>query len=47
MRKALYEKRQTLRDLRFEIAQGKVKNAHTIRATKKDIARLLTLLNFK
>jgi len=45
--KALHEKRQALRDLRFEIAQGKVKNAHVIRSTKKEVARMLTVLNSK
>ncbi|MBI5421149.1 MAG: 50S ribosomal protein L29 [Parcubacteria group bacterium] len=43
--KALHEKRQTLKDLRFEIAQGKVKNAHVIRSTKKDVAQILTVFN--
>jgi len=45
--KALHEKRQALRDLRFEIAQGKVKNAHVIRSTKKEVARMLTVFNSK
>ncbi|MBI5153584.1 MAG: 50S ribosomal protein L29 [Parcubacteria group bacterium] len=45
--KALHEKHQILKDLRFEIAQGKVKNAHVIRSTKKEIARILTIFNSK
>ncbi len=37
--------REKLRDLRFNLAGGKVKNIREIRHTKKDIARILTLLN--
>ncbi len=43
--KALHDKRQALKDLRFEIAQGKVKNAHVIRSSKKEVARILTVFN--
>lgn len=39
------EKQKMLRDLRFEMAQGKVKNAHVIRSTRKEMARILTVLN--
>ncbi len=47
LQKIFIEKQHMLRDLRFEIAQGKVKNAKTIRITRKDIARILTVLNTK
>lgn len=40
----LSEKRERLRQLRFNISSGKVKNVREIRIIKKDIARILTLL---
>jgi len=40
----LSEKRERLRQLRFKISSGKVKNVREIRMTKKDIARILTIL---
>lgn len=40
----LSEKREKLRQLRFNISSGKVKNVREIRMIKKDIARILTLL---
>lgn len=40
----LQEKREHLRNLRFDLASGKVKNVREIRALKKEIARILTLL---
>lgn len=42
--KLLTEKREKLRQLRFDLAGGKIKNVREIRETKKDIARILTLL---
>jgi ribosomal protein L29 len=33
-----------LRQLRFDLVSGKVKNVKEIRETKKDIARILTIL---
>ena len=44
LQQTLIELRDKLRDLRFNLAQGKVKNIREIRETKKDIARILTLL---
>lgn len=35
---------EKLRELRFNLAGGKVKNIREIRQTKRDIARILTLL---
>ena len=35
------------RDLRFQLAAGKIKNVREIRLTKKSIARLLTVLTEK
>ena len=47
LRKLLQESREKLRQLRFDLASGKVKNVREIRMTKKDIARILTLLKQK
>lgn len=44
LEKLLEEKHERLRVLRFDLASGKVKNVREIRETKKDIARILTLL---
>jgi len=38
------KKREKLRALRFDLASGKVKNVKEVRAVKKDIARILTIL---
>jgi large subunit ribosomal protein L29 len=43
----LSESQKKLRELRFNLASGKVKNVRAIRALKKDIARILTILNEK
>jgi large subunit ribosomal protein L29 len=45
LREVLAEKREKLRELRFELAAGKVKNVREIRIIKKDIARILTFLS--
>lgn len=36
--------RDKLRELRFNLAGGKVKNIKEIRQTKRDVARILTIL---
>lgn len=41
--KLLLEKQERLRQLRFDLASGKLKNVREIRHIKKDIARILTL----
>ncbi|MCD6410674.1 50S ribosomal protein L29 [bacterium] len=43
----LRQKRGALRQLRFDLVAGKVKNLREIRAVKKDIARILTVINEK
>lgn len=43
----LSESQKKLRELRFNLASGKVKNVRTIRVLKKDMARILTILNEK
>jgi len=41
----LSEKREVLRKLRFDVASKQIKNNREIRKTRKDIARILTLIN--
>jgi len=48
LQKNLNEYREKLRKLKFDLAQGKVKNIKEIRETKKMIARILGLIqNYK
>ncbi len=44
LHKLLQAKRERLRQLKFDLASGKVKNVREIRQIKKDIAKILTLL---
>jgi len=44
LQKLLQDNRERLRQLRFDLAAGKVKNVREIRKIKKEIARILTLL---
>ncbi|OGE87772.1 MAG: 50S ribosomal protein L29 [Candidatus Doudnabacteria bacterium RIFCSPLOWO2_02_FULL_49_13] len=39
--------REQVRDLTFKIHSKEVKNSHTLQNIKKDIARILTLINSK
>lgn len=45
LKKTLVDLRDKLRELRFNLSGGKVKNIKEVHQTKKDIARILTLLN--
>lgn len=47
LQKMLEESREKLRQLRFDLSSGKVKNVREIRMIKKDIARIMTLLRQK
>lgn len=47
LERILTESREKLRELRFNLAAGKVKNVREIRKLKKDIAKILTILNTK
>lgn len=47
LQRVLDEKKEKLRQFRFDLTTGKVKNVREIRSTRKDIARILTLLNKK
>jgi len=44
LQKILSDNREKLRQLRFDLAAGKVKNVREVRKVKKDIARILTVL---
>ena len=47
IKKLLEEKRELTRKLRFDIASKQTKNHRKHRKVKKDVARLLTILNEK
>jgi len=47
LQKILQEKRGRIQRLRFKLSQGKLKNVSEIKSIKKDIARILTVLNQK
>jgi large subunit ribosomal protein L29 len=47
LKNLLQEKKEKLTQLRFDLASGKVKNVREIRMVKKDIARIMTLINQK
>jgi len=44
LQRFLRNNQDKLRQLRFDLASGKVKNVKEIRQIKKDIARILTIL---
>jgi len=44
LQKILQSSQEGLRQLRFDLAAGKIKNVREIRKIKKEIARILTLL---
>lgn len=45
LQRLLQEKRATLRDRRFKVAQGQHKDVREVRELKRDIARLMTKLH--
>lgn len=45
LEKLLLDSSKKLQDLKFNLAVGKVKNVRSIKVLKKDIARILTILN--
>ena len=45
--KLLKEKRESIKELRFKLGAGGLKNTKELRENKKDIARILTILNKK
>lgn len=44
LEKILAEKKEKLGNLNFDLAGGKVKNIKEIRETKKDVAKIMTLM---
>lgn len=44
LKRQLTDNREKLRQLRFDLSAGKVKNVRVIRQTRKEIAQILTLL---
>jgi large subunit ribosomal protein L29 len=44
LQRVLRDNQEKLRQLRFDLASGKIKNVREIRGVKKEIARILTLL---
>jgi large subunit ribosomal protein L29 len=44
LERLLREDQEKLRQLRFDLSAGKVKNVREIRKIKKDIARILTII---
>lgn len=44
LQKMLEDDREKLRQLRFDLSAGKVKNVREIRKIKKEVAQILTLL---
>ena len=42
LQKTIAEKRETLRVARFQLANGKLKNVRSLRALRREIARLET-----
>lgn len=44
LKKLLSDNREKLRQLRFDLSAGKVKNVREIRRMKKEIAQALTLI---
>jgi large subunit ribosomal protein L29 len=47
LNKILQDDREKVRQIRFDMSSGKVKNVREINKIKKDIARILTILNEK
>ena len=47
LKELLSVKQNKVREVRFSLVSGKVKNIKELRGTKKDIARILTILNNK
>lgn len=45
LQRSLQDFREKLRVLRFDLAAGKLKNVRQVRELKKDIAKILTILN--
>ncbi len=47
LKKMSFELKEKLRQFRFDLSSGKVKNVKSMRMARKDVARILTTLNQK
>lgn len=47
LKKLLTEEREELRDLRFKVSRDQTKNVRAIRAARREIARILTIMHHK
>ncbi len=47
LQKDLYINREKVRQLRFDLASGKVKNVRDIRKIRREIARIITIIKEK
>ena len=47
LHKSLGDEREKLRKLKFDLAAGKVKNIREIKAIKKTIAKIMTILHIQ
>lgn len=47
LHEVLQEKREELRTLRFSVSENQLKNVRGIRDVKRDIARIISVLNVK
>jgi large subunit ribosomal protein L29 len=47
LNETLSQLKRNLQSMKFELAAGKIKNVRLIHQTKKDIARILTILKEK
>jgi large subunit ribosomal protein L29 len=45
LKRILAEKQEAVRKLRFDVASKQIKNNRELRNNKKDIAKILTLIN--
>jgi len=45
LKKMVAEKKEKIRSLKFDLIAGKVKNVKEIKNVKKEISRILTLIN--
>ncbi len=45
LQKMVKDDREKLRSLRFDLVAGKVKNVNELRTVRKNIARVLTIIN--
>ena len=47
LKKMIYLNKEKMREFRFDLVSGKIKNVNQIKKTRREIARILTILNKK